>query len=113
MLNCHVKNQDLNITEMLDFGIRLFDIDTHLTKEGRLDTGHGDPIWVWFGKVKDALIEINNWLKIHTNEIVIIYFGNRLGNVTEGNKELRVMLETEFNGRSVGLNDHWQKHKEW
>ena len=31
MLNCHVKNQDLNITEMLDFGIRFFDIDTKYT----------------------------------------------------------------------------------
>ena len=70
-------------------------------------------MWITFGKVKDVLIEINNWLEIHTNKIVIIYFGNRLGNETEGNKELRVMLETEFNGRSVGLNDHWQKHKEW
>ena len=61
------------------------------------------------------MIEINNWLKIHTNEIVIIYFGNRLGNVTEGNKELRVMLETEFNGLNgrVGLNDYWQKHNKW
>ena len=46
---------------------------------------------------------------------MIIYFGNRLGNVTEGNKELRVMLETEFNGLNgrVGLNDYWQKHNEW
>ncbi len=38
-----------------------------------------------------------------------------LGNVTEGYKELRVMLETEFNGLNgnVGLNDYWQKNQEW
>ena len=86
-------------------------------KEGRIETGHGatNDLWVRFGKVKDALIEIKDWLEIHTNEIVVIYFGNRLGNVTEGNKELRVMLETEFNGLngSVGLNDYWQKNQEW
>ena len=86
-------------------------------KKGLLDTGHGasDAIWVRFGNVKNALIEIKDWLEIHTNEIVVIYFGNRLGNVTEGNKELRVMLETEFNGLngSVGLNDYWQKNQEW
>ena len=62
------------------------------------------------------MIEINNWLEIHTNEIVVIYFGNRLpkeGN--QGNQELRAMLETEFNGLdgSVGLNDYWQKNQEW
>ena len=31
LLDCNVKNQDLNITEMLDFGIRFFDIDTKYT----------------------------------------------------------------------------------
>ena len=28
LLDCHSKNQDLSITEMLDFGIRFFDFDT-------------------------------------------------------------------------------------
>ena len=86
-------------------------------KEGRLDTGHGanNALWVRFGKVKDALIEIKEWLEVHTTEIVVIYFGNRLGNVTEGNKDLRVMLESEFNGHngSIDLNDFWQKNQEW
>ena len=86
-------------------------------KEGRLDTGHGanNALWVRFGKVKDALIEIKEWLEVHTTEIVVIYFGNRLGNVTEGNKDLRVMLETVFNGHngSIDLNDYWQKNQEW
>ena len=31
LLDCHTKNQDLNITEMLDFGIRFFDLDTKYT----------------------------------------------------------------------------------
>ena len=31
ILDCQWKNQDLNITEMLDFGIRFFDIDTKYT----------------------------------------------------------------------------------
>ena len=29
ILDCNVKNQDLNLTEMLDFGIRFFDFDTY------------------------------------------------------------------------------------
>ena len=28
-LDCHFKNQDLTMTEMLDFGIRFFDFDTY------------------------------------------------------------------------------------
>ena len=28
-LECHFKNQDLTVTEMLDFGIRFFDFDTN------------------------------------------------------------------------------------
>ena len=31
LLDCHTKNQDLSITEMLDFGIRFFDFDTKYT----------------------------------------------------------------------------------
>ena len=30
ILDCYVKNHDLTITEMLDFGIRMFDFDTYL-----------------------------------------------------------------------------------
>ena len=42
-------------------------------------------------------------------------FGNKFGNETECNKDLRVMLESEFNGMNgrVGLNDYWQKNQEW
>ena len=51
----------------------------------------------------------------HPEEIVVIYFGNKLGNVTEGHKELKAMLENEFNGLdgNVGLNDFWQNNSEW
>ena len=52
----------------------------------------------------------------HPEEIVVIYFGNKLGNVTEGHKELRAMLENEFNGLdgNVGLNNYWQNNnQEW
>ena len=85
--------------------------------KGKLETGHG-PIkaaWVKFGKVLNAMIEIGNWLNTHPTEIVVIYFGNMLGNVAEGQKELRTILKTVFNGLdgNVGLNDYWQNYQEW
>ena len=52
---------------------------------------------------------------MNPTEIVVLYFGNMLGNNIEGHKELRSILETEFSGidGNVGINDHWQKHQEW
>ena len=89
--------------------------------KGKLETGHGPsawPInaaWVKFGKVLNAMIEIGNWLNTHPTEIVVTYFGNMLGNIAEGQKELRTILKTVFNGLdgNVGLNDYWQNHQEW
>ena len=84
---------------------------------GKLDTGHGpiDNVWIRYGKVKDALTDIKDWMNKHSEEIVVIYFGNMLGNVTEGHKILKTMLENEFSGLdgNVGLNNYWQKNQEW
>ena len=84
---------------------------------GKLDTGHGpiDKAWIRYGKIKDALTDIKDWMNKHQEEIVVIYFGNMLGNVTEGHKELKAILENEFNelDSNVGLNDYWQKNQEW
>ena len=85
--------------------------------KGKLETGHGpiNAAWVKFGKVLNAMIEIGNWLNTHPTEIVVIYFGNMLRNVAEGQKELRTILKTVFNGLdgNVGLNDYWQNYQEW
>ena len=84
---------------------------------GKLDTGHGpiDKAWIRYGKIKDALTDIKDWMNKHREEIVVIYFGNMLGNVTEGHKKLKVMLENEFNelDGNVGLNNYWQNNQEW
>ena len=85
--------------------------------KGKLQTGHGpiNTAWVKFGSILNAMIEIVNWLNSHPTEIVVIYFGNMLGNVAEGQKELRTILKNVFNGLdgNVGLNDYWQIHQEW
>ena len=61
------------------------------------------------------MTDIKDWMNKHQEEIVVIYFGNMLGNVTEGHKELKAILENEFNelDSNVGLNDYWQNHQEW
>ena len=49
--------------------------------DGALETGHGviELAWVKFGEVKNALIEIKDWLNKHPTEIVVPYFGNMQG----------------------------------
>ena len=61
------------------------------------------------------MIEIKDWLNTHPTEIVVAYFGNMLGYIAEGQKELRNMLETVFDGLNgnVGLNNYWQNYQEW
>ena len=98
----------------------IINIKMTFRSKGKLETGHGPsawPInaaWVKFGKVLNAMIEIGNWMNTHPTEIVVTYFGNMLGNVAEGQKELRTILKTVFNGLdgNVGLNDYWQNHQE-
>ena len=44
--------------------------------------------------------EIKNWMNSHPSEIIVIYFGAMLGDKIKGHKELRNILQMEFNGHN-------------
>ena len=103
-VDCFVKNHDLSVEEMLDFGIRYFDFDVKLDdSDNTLYTGHGNKnLYIKFGKVKDIMEHIHSWMKEHESEIIVIRFGELLGSKIDGLKELKRQLTTTFT--TVGKN---------
>ena len=104
VVDCFVKNHDLSVEEMLDFGIRYFDFDVKFdTSDNILYTGHGNKnLYIRFGKVKDIMEQIHSWMKDHESEIIVIRFGEILGSKIDGLKELKRLVTTTFT--TVGKN---------
>ena len=80
---CAFKNQDLNIEEQLEFGIRFFDIDiifSHSHGCQGLETGHGKHpdlgLYQCYGKLSSLLTSLRTWLDNHPSEVVTLNFGN-------------------------------------
>ena len=102
-VDCFVKNHDLSVEEMLDFGIRYFDFDVKLCSDNILYTGHGKKnLYIRFGKVKDIMEHIHSWMKEHESEIIVVRFGQLLGSRIDGLKELKRILTSTFT--TVGKN---------
>ena len=94
---CFVKNNDLSVTEMLDFGIRHLDFDIKLHSDNILYTGHGpENFYYRFAKMQDVIDEINAWMKEHESEIIILRFGELLGPKTDVYKELSRIIRHSF-----------------
>ena len=80
---CAYKNQDLNIEEQLELGIRFFDIDIIFSHSGGcegLETGHGKHpqfgLYQCYGKMSSLFITMRSWLNSHPSEVVVLNFGN-------------------------------------
>lgn len=83
-LRCSFKNQDLNIREQLEFGIRFFDLDViysfGLSGCDGFEAGHGNSpelgIYQCYGLMANILDDLEDWLIEHRSEVVVINFGN-------------------------------------
>ena len=80
---CAYKNQDLNIVEQLEFGIRFFDLDvifSHAFGCHGLETGHGTSpelgLYQCYGLMTSLLSDLRRWLDSHPSEVVVLHFGN-------------------------------------
>lgn len=67
---CSYKNVDKNFKQMLDFGIRFFDIDTCLWHY-QLESCHNN---AYAGALRIAFDQIDRWMKSHPNEVIILNF---------------------------------------
>ena len=105
-LDCITTNHDLNLSEMLDFGLRFLDFDLKYdTTDGVLYTGHGPEDWYYvFGKFQEAMDLVHTWMKSHSSEILVLRFGEIIGPKNYSLNALKRILEQKFNGLNNGTN---------
>jgi len=118
---CAYKNQDLDILEQLEFGIRFFDIDVIYSETfgcTGLETGHGSHpeigLYQCYGKMDILLEDMRNWLDQHPSEVVVLNFGN----IEWPEETIPSLMETLINKFSpeenrVGLNTAFKKTGTW
>ena len=118
---CAFKNQDLDIVEQLEFGIRFFDVDTIFTDTlgcDGLSTGHGNApemgIYQCYGPMSSLLTDMRRWLDNHPSEVVVIDFGN-IEYEEETIPELVTALQHTFSAQStsVKLNSQFKETGSW
>ena len=114
--DCYVTNHDLNVTELLDFGIRFFDFDVKYYEDtDDMWTGHG-PKQLFFttARFEEVFQDIQQWMIEHPDEVVIVYIGELIAdNRGLGVAKLARLFDKYFSGPDVKLNDHWKVHGDW
>ena len=118
---CGFKNQDLNIVEQLEFGIRFLDIDsikTDLSGCNGLETGHGKSpelmLYQCYGQMSSLLSELRRWMDAHPSEVVVVNFGN----IQYPEETIPALLETLKEifppvSTSVKLNSQYKRTGKW
>ena len=78
-LECYVTNPDLNVVELLNFGIRFFDFDLkYYSEKDDMWTGHGPKdLFFTTARFEEVLEDIQQWMIKHLHELVIVYVVDR------------------------------------
>ena len=116
MADCYVTNHDLNVTELLDFGIRFFDFDNKYYEENDdMWTGHGPKnLFFTTARFEEVLQDFQQWMTEHPDEVVIVYIGQVIAdNRGLGIDKLARLFDKYFSGPEVKLNDYWRVHGDW
>ncbi len=72
--SCFYRNQDKSFSGQLEFGIRYFDVDTCYGENEALNCHcSGSGSCAYTGSIEKGLLQIDKWMKSHSNE-VMIYF---------------------------------------
>ena len=76
---CFIRNQNLNYTGQLEFGIRFFSFDLCWVSNEEATTTVPAGLWTchstaYAGKLELALNQINDWMNTHTDQIASLYF---------------------------------------
>ena len=114
-LDCYVTNHDLNVVELLNFGIRFFDFDLkYYSEKDDMWTGHGPKdLFFTTARFEEVLEDIQQWMIKHPHELVIVYVGSLVGDDRGlGLEKLTKLLDKHFSGE-VKLNDYWRLHRDW
>ena len=114
-LDCYVTNHDLNVVELLNFGIRFFDFDLkYYSEKDDMWTGHGPKdLFFTTARFEEVLEDIQQWMIKHPHELVIVYVGSLVGDDRGlGLEKLTKLLGKHFSGE-VKLNDYWRLNGDW
>ena len=99
-LSCFYRNQEKNFYDQLDAGIRFFDIDTCLWKNDQIEPCHcGGGSCAYAGNIDIALTEIDNYMKTHPNEVIIIHFNRDVDGGEEAKKKIAEGLAVKLESR--------------
>ena len=121
MARCASKNQDMDIIEQLEFGIRFFDLDviysTSLLGCSGLETGHGSHpelgLYQCYGRMEELLQDLLGWLDKHWSEVVVLHFGN-IALEDKTVPRLKDTIKKVFsNSSGVKINGNFKKTGEW
>ena len=95
--SCFYRNQGKSFTGQLSFGIRSFDIDTCYKDNEVVNCHCGAGSCAYTGSMEKALQQIDDWMKTHTCEVIVIKFGrdaqeNYRKEIAQGLKSLLLNL---------------------
>lgn len=87
-------NQNLEVTEQLDLGIRFLQGQTRLDIEGQLSMCHTDCLLEDAGTVEAFLSTVKTWMDSHPDEVITLLLTNSDGfNISD--------FDTAFNGSGI------------
>jgi len=121
LARCASKNQDMDIIQQLEFGIRFFDLDviysTSLLGCSGLETGHGSHpslgLYQCYGRMEDLLTDMATWLENHRSEVVVLHFGN-IALPDQTVPRLKIAIKKVFSSISgVKINTRFKRTGHW
>ena len=118
--SCFYRNQGKSFTDQLTSGIRYFDIDT-CYGDGEVLNCHCGPdgTCAYTGSMEKALLQIDEWMKAHPSEVVIIHF-NR-----DAQEDYRKQIAQDLmslllnlwnpngNTNSLTMSTYYHVHQQW
>ena len=121
LARCASKNQDMDIIQQLEFGIRFFDLDVIYSKSllgcSGLETGHGSHpslgLYQCYGRMEDLLQGMARWLDNHRSEVVVLHFGN-IALADQTVPRLKTAIRKVFSSESgVKINTRFKRTGHW
>ena len=108
--SCGYRNVEKNFFDMLNHGIRFFDIDTCIWKN-QVYSCHSS---AYAGPLRKAFDQIDNYMKCHKNEVIILHFNSNVGgDKATVAKKLVAELEKRWNPNKANNKVKMSTHQRW
>ena len=88
-VSCLYRNQRLSITAQLDLGIRYFDVDACWDKFYKPESPWTCHQRAFGGSIKAILEQVDAWMKINKNDVVVLHFNRDSTDPDKTGEELK------------------------